>query len=107
MPDYLKTKCDYCGYYGGAHNVRCSEPTETASYIKNVLFYRDKVLMAIDHEPEYPDADEWVDEVKTAIMEFPSVDEHVASALADMVISCARISVRETKKGITERVLKI
>ena len=25
MPDYLKTKCKNCGYYGGAHNDRCSE----------------------------------------------------------------------------------
>jgi hypothetical protein len=33
--EYLKTKCERCGYYGGAHTEECNESTRTPCYIIN------------------------------------------------------------------------
>jgi hypothetical protein len=65
------------------------------------------IFKAIDDEPEYPDAEKFISKLTTATMEGYGVEERLASALAEMVIECARISVRETKKGIRDRIAKI
>lgn len=68
------------------------------------LLERQAALKAIADEPEYPDAEEFSEKVKSAIEEGFDVDSVLAGALADMVIAIARISVKEAKDGITARV---
>lgn len=46
MSEYLKTKCERCGYYGGAHTEKCSESTGTAGYVTDLEKAEERLLNA-------------------------------------------------------------
>ena len=65
------------------------------------------VLKAIEQEAEYPDAEDFITDIKKTTEKFPGTSKQLSSVMEELIIECTRIAVRQTKKSITNRILEI